>query len=362
MVEIIAEAGVNHDGDPAKAVELVRAAADAGADCIKFQVFRADALASRDAAKARYQIETTGAGASQREMLQSLELDSETFHRLKAEAEAAGLAFLATPFDMGSLDFLINDMKVDRIKIGSGDMNNAQLLHAAARSGRPLILSTGMALEDDVEAALRIVAHGYEGQGEPSAPAFDEAWKSDRGQGALAEKVTLLHCTTAYPAPFDQAELSAMAALRKRFRLDVGFSDHTPGIAVSIAAAALGACVIEKHLTLDKNAEGPDHRASLEPGEFRALTSGVRAAAAAVGDGIKRPAKAELENIAIARKSLTAAADISCGESFTEDNLTAMRPGNGVPAIRYWDFVGRTARRDYQPGEQIQPDEGPNDQ
>jgi N-acetylneuraminate synthase len=330
MVFVIAEAGVNHNGDVGRALAMVDAAAAAGADAVKFQTFDAAALASPLAPKARYQ----GKG-SQLAMLKKLELSHAAHRRLQTRAAARGIQFLSSAFDIGSLRFLARALRLPAIKLGSGELTNLPLVVEAGRSGKKVILSTGMGTLKEIDEALSALAAGY------------------GSRAALERKVTLLHCTSAYPAPAAEANLRAMATMRARFGLPVGYSDHSPGIAVSIAAVALGASVIEKHFTLSRKLRGPDHAASLEPDELAALVAAVRDAAAALGNGVKRPVAAERDTARTARKSLVAARAVKRGERFDEKNLTTMRPGTGIAPRRYWDFLGRRATRDYRAGEAI---------
>lgn len=346
---IIAEAGVNHNGSRELALRLVDAAADAGADVVKFQAFRAEALAATFAHKAEYQAKTTGVGESQLEMLRSLELGEADFREIRQHCRRRGIRFLATPFDEQSLDELVNKHEVEAIKLGSGDVTNAPLLLRAARSRRRVILSTGMSTLAEVEEALGVLAYGYApAQEPPSLDAFRKAFRSAAGQEALRRNVTLLHCTTEYPAAYEDVNLRAMDTLRATFGLPVGLSDHTPGIHVAVAAVARGAVMIEKHLTLDRNLPGPDHRASLEPDEFRQLVTAIRQVEAALGSDTKAPAPGELANVPVARRSLVAARDIRKGETFTAENLAVKRPGSGTSPMRYWEWLGRVAERDYK--------------
>jgi N-acetylneuraminate synthase len=332
-VLVVAEAGVNHNGSPALALDLVDAAARAGADAVKFQTFRAEALASPLAPKAGYQERTTGSAESQRDMLRKLELDAAAHRALVARCRSHGITFLSTPFDLQSLALLV-ELDVPMIKIGSGDLTNGPLLEAAARSGKPLILSTGMATLAEIGEALALV--------------------ETRGR-AKRKRVTLLQCTTEYPAAPADLNLRAMQTLKERFGTRVGFSDHSTGTAAALAAAALGAVLIEKHLTLDRKMPGPDHAASLEPGDFAAMVAGIREVGRALGSAQKRPAKAELANVAAARKSLVAARAVRKGEAFSPENLAVMRPGGGISPMRYWEWLGKKAKRDYAAGELIKP-------
>ena len=317
---IIAEAGVNHNGDLALAKRLIEAAAEAGADAVKFQTFRGERLVSPTARKAAYQMAATGAEESQLDMIQRLELPPEAFGELKRHCEARGALFLSTPFDAESAD-LLEALGVAAFKIPSGELTNPALLSHVGRKGKPVILSTGMATLDEVRAAV------------------------DTLRRAGARELAVLHCVSSYPADPADANLRAMATLAEAFHVPVGYSDHTPGIEVALAAAALGACVIEKHVTLDRTLPGPDHRASLEPGEFAALVRGVRTVESALGDGRKRPAPSEADTAAVARRSLVAARDVPVGATLTEDALAVLRPGTGLsPALRD-QVLGRTATR-----------------
>lgn len=353
-VYIIAEAGVNHNGSIDMACELVRAAARAGADAVKFQTFKADRLVTRSAAKAQYQSAVTDAAESQHEMIRKLELSAEQHAALIALCRKEGIEFLSTPFDLESLALLDTTFGLARIKLSSGDLTNAPLLLAAARSGKPVILSTGMSTLGEIEAALGVLAFGYAGSGAtPGVAVFERAYVAPAGQAALRAKVTLLHCTTEYPAPFAEVNLRAMQTLATAFGLRAGYSDHTTGIAIPVAAVALGACVIEKHFTLDRTLPGPDHQASLEPGELTQMVRSIREVESALGSGVKQLAPSEAKNRAVARKSLVAAKAIRAGEVFTADNLAVKRPGDGIAPLHYWDYLGKKAGRDYAADEGI---------
>jgi N-acetylneuraminate synthase len=350
---IIAEAGVNHSGSLETALALVDAAADAGADIVKFQTFNASLLAGRTAQKADYQRRTTDAAETQQAMLQRLELPQSAHHALIGRAKARGIEFLSTPFDPKSLEFLLS-LKLPRIKIGSGDLTNAPLLHSLASAGATLILSTGMATLGEVEEALGVLAHGYSGgAAAPGVAAFRAAWRDPPARQRLAEKVSLLHCTTEYPCPPQDVNLAAMQAMRAAFQLPVGYSDHTDGFEVSLAAVALGASIIEKHLTLDRNAEGPDHAASLEPGDFTRMVSAIRNIEGAIGDGIKAPRTSEIKNIPIARKSIVAARPLDAGQVLGPDDITSKRPGSGRPPIEYWSLIGTKVARSCDADDQL---------
>lgn len=316
---IIAEAGVNHNGSIARAVELVDIAAAAGADAVKFQTFDADRLALRDAPKAAYQIETTGPGESQHAMLKRLELAADSFGVLAARCREKGIIFLSTPFDEQSAD-LLESLDVVAYKTPSGELTNLRFLQHISRKRKPMIVSTGMATLGDVEAAVEALR--------------------DAGTTHLA----LLHCVSDYPAAPEDVNLRAMETLALAFGVPVGYSDHTAGLDIAFASVALGACVIEKHFTVDRALPGPDHRASLEPDDLAQLVRGIRRIEAAKGDGRKRPSTRETATAAIARKSLVTARDISRGARLTDDDLTIKRPGTGLaPALRA-QLLGRSAR------------------
>ena len=354
QVYIIAEAGVNHNGSLDLAKQLVEVAARSGADAVKFQTFKAERLVSRLAPKARYQTETTGAAETQFEMIRKLELDEEAHRVLIEHCRACGIEFLSTPFDLESLELLAGRLRISRIKIPSGDISNAPLLLEIARTGKPVILSTGMSTLGEIEDALGVLAFGYLGLNDPGMASFRSAYRSAAGQDALRDSVTLLHCTTEYPAPFAEVNLRCLGTLKVAFGLPVGYSDHTEGIAVPIAAVACGACVIEKHFTLDRSLPGPDHRASLEPGELAQMVSAIRCVEQALGCGRKGPTPSELANLAVARKSLVAAAAIGEGETFGTGNLAVKRPGRGLSPMLYWDTLGCRAGRGFAADEEIE--------
>ena len=355
-VYVIAEAGVNHNGELGMALELVEAAAAAGADAVKFQTFKAEHVISSAAPKAAYQQRTTDASESQLDMVRKLELDAEAHRTLVEHCQARDIDFLSTPFDLPSIDLLVGELGLEVLKIPSGEITNAPLLLKAARTGAKLIVSTGMSTLDDVEQALGVIAFGYFGGTAPaSRDAFADAYASAASSGALRDQVRLLHCTTEYPAPPDEVNLKAMDTLSDAFGLPVGYSDHTRGISIAIAAAARGAVVVEKHFTLDRSLPGPDHKASLEPDELTAMIDAIRTVEPALGDGEKRPTTSEQPNMAVARKSLVAARDIRAGEPFTEESLTAKRPGTGISPMEYWDWLGRPANRDYPADALIEP-------
>jgi N-acetylneuraminate synthase len=352
---IIAEAGVNHNGSVNIAKKLIDAAADAGADAVKFQTFRADALVSATAPKANYQKARTSASESQLSMLRKLELNEAAHRTLVAHCRMRKIQFLSTPFDEESIDFLVRQINVPLLKLPSGEITNSPLLLAAAHTKKPIILSTGMSTLNEIHIALGVLAFGYTGRKEkPSLNAFQDAYKTKTGQLALKTKVTLLHCTTEYPAPFTEVNLRAMDTMRAAFGLPVGLSDHTQGIAVSIAAAALGASVIEKHFTLDRSLPGPDHKASLIPDELLQLVKSIRDIEAALGSARKAPTRSELKNLRIARRSLVALTDVKRGELFTESNMGCKRPGTGASPNRYWQILGKKASKNYHRDEMVE--------
>ncbi len=352
---IIAEAGVNHNGSLDMAKRLIDVAAEAGADAVKFQTFHAEQVVSRHAPKAEYQSRTTGEAESQLDMLRKLELTDCDHEVLIAHAKARGIAFLSTPFDLPSLQLLTNRFGLETIKIASGEITNAPLLLEIARVAGRVILSTGMSTLAEVEAALGVLAFGFTQLPEatPGRDAFARAFAADSGQQALRQRVTLLHCTTEYPAPFAEVNLRAMDTLAAAYGLPVGYSDHTPGIHIAVAAVARGAQVIEKHYTLDRSLPGPDHKASLEPDELRQMVAAIRGVELALGDGIKRPSPAEWKNRDVARKSLVAGRAIAAGEVFSAENLAFKRPGLGRSPMDYWNILGTRSDGPYEPDEVI---------
>ncbi len=351
---IIAEAGVNHNGSLRLALQLIDAAAAAGADAVKFQTFVPEALVSRHAVKAVYQQQTTAADESQLDMLRTLALDHSQHLQLLAHCNMRGIEFMSSPFDIDSAHFLVDTLNVATLKVGSGEITNGPLLRMLARSGKPLILSTGMSNLCEIKAALALLAFCYtDATTDPTPTTISNAYASDAGRQAVQHKVSLLHCTTEYPCPFVDVNLRAMDTLREAFGLTIGYSDHTLGITIPIAAVARGARIIEKHLTLDRTLPGPDHQASLEADELRAMIDGIREVEQALGHGRKEPAASEMKNRPIARKALVAARSIRAGEQFSADNLTAKRPANGMSPMQYWDALGRRAERDYAVDEPI---------
>lgn len=326
---IIAEAGVNHNGDLELAREMVRKAREAKADYIKFQTFIPRELVTGCTEKADYQKRETAGGSTQLEMLEKLALPEQAFVELKEYCDRLGIGFLSTPFDSRSIDFL-SGLDMDYWKVPSGEITNLPYLEKISRTGKKILLSTGMSELWEIQAAL--------------------ATLEENGSG----DVTILQCNTEYPTPFADVNLKAMKQMEEIFHRKVGYSDHTQGIEVPIAAAALGARVIEKHFTLDRNMEGPDHRASLEPEELAAMTQAIRNVERAMGDGKKRRTASERHNVDLARKSIVSSAHIKSGEVFTSDNITVKRPGTGISPMRWHEVLGRRAKRDYEPDELIE--------
>lgn len=321
-VMIIAEAGVNHNGSLELAKQLIDTAADAGADFVKFQTFKTEQLVSRHAPKAAYQKEAVKDGDdSQFNMLKKLELSEKDHYVLKAYAEKSGIRFLSTAFDLGSIDFL-GSLGLPLFKIPSGEITNYQYLKKIASKAKPVVLSTGMANLCEIEGALEILT----------------------SCGLKIEDVTVLHCSTEYPVPFENVNLNAMRTIGQAFGVKYGYSDHTTGIEIPVAAVALGAVVIEKHFTLDKSMEGPDHKASLDPKELKDMITSIRNIERAMGDGIKRPSPAELANKTAARKSIHLASELTKGHILTEQDLVAKRPGDGISPLRIADLVGAELR------------------
>lgn len=328
---IIAEAGVNHNGDPEMARKLVDAAAATGADLVKFQTFRADRLVTAKAAKAAYQLATTAADESQHEMIRKLELSEAMHDELLKRCSQSGIEFFSSAFDLESLDYLMS-LGMQRIKVPSGEITNLPYLRRVGGFGKEVILSTGMSTMNEIDDALTVLEKS----------------------GTVRDKITVLHCNTEYPVPMVEVNLRAMQTIRDHFGVAVGFSDHTEGIEIALAAVALGACVIEKHFTLDRNLPGPDHRASTEPAEFRRMVSAIRNIEVALGNSKKEPGISEQRNTPIARKSLAAARPISRGEIFSAANLTAKRPGNGISPMRWDEVIGQAAQRDFAADELIE--------
>lgn len=355
MTLIIAEAGVNHNGDSKLAFELVKAAHRSGADVVKFQTFKAKKLVTESASQAEYQVANTNKSESQFKMLSRLELSYEVHHQLIEYCNSLGIEFLSTAFDSESLHFLVNDLGLTKLKIPSGEITNAPLVLEHAKTGCDLIVSTGMATLSEIESALGVIAYGYTNKTEtpPSKNAFQEAYASNEGQKALKDKVTILHCTTEYPAPISEINLLAMETMASTFKLPAGYSDHSEGIIIPIAAAARGAVLIEKHFTLDKTMDGPDHKASLDPDELKAMVDSIRTVELALGTGVKTPTASEIKNKAVARKSLIASGRILPGETFTKDNLTIKRPGTGVSPYEYWSLLDKKSTNTYNPGDVI---------
>lgn len=353
-VTIIAEAGVNHNGELELAKAMVRAAALAGADFVKFQTFKAEESLSAETPKAAYQKLATGEDGSMLDMVKKLELPFDAFRTLAELCRKEGIGFLSTGFDTESIAFLA-DMPVPLFKAPSGELTNARLLLEIATHQKPVLLSTGMATLEEIGLALGVLAHGFLGRPaeDASEAAFRAAYDDTAGRKALKKNVTILHCTTEYPAPMKDINLRALQTIEDAFGLPIGYSDHSQGIAVPIAAVALGARVIEKHFTLDRAMDGPDHQASLEPGELTDMVAAIRDVEQALGSAEKNPSAAERANAALVRKSVVAQEPISVGEVFTSANISVKRPGTGLSAYHYFDVIGKKADRDYRTDEII---------
>ena len=328
---IIAEAGVNHNGSLDLAKKLIDVAAQAGADAVKFQSFKAEKLVSKNAPKAEYQKETTDASESQFDMIKKLELDEKAHQILIAHCKSKNITFMSTPFDSESV-ILLDQLGLEVYKIPSGEITNLPYLQQIGALRKKIVLSTGMANLAEIEAALEVLTKS----------------------GTDMNDITVLHANTQYPTPMEDVNLSAMQTIGNAFKVKFGYSDHTLGIEIPIAAVALGATVIEKHFTLDRTMEGPDHKASLEPNELEAMVKAIRNVELAMGNGIKTPSKSEKPNMVIARKSILAGDTIKKGDIFTEQNLAIKRPGNGINPMRWEEIIGKTADRDYLADELIQ--------
>lgn len=354
-VTVIAEIGVNHNGQEDLAIRLIDAAVDAGADIVKFQSFKADSLATRTASLAAYQ-EKAVAAMDQNAMLRRLELGEASYRHLRDHAEARRVGFLSSPFDVGQVAFLAESLRLSSLKIASGEITNGPLLLAAARSGRRIILSTGMSTVEEIEAALHILAFGsLQTDERPSVAGLRRAFENAGARAHLSRNVALLQCCSAYPAPPADVNLRAIEFLKERFGLEVGLSDHTTGIAVPIAAVAVGATIIEKHLTLSNSMDGPDHAMSLNPGRFTEMVAGIREVELSLGVRHKGPTPSETPNRPLVRRSLVAQTPIRAGDRFTSENLSSKRPGHGISPMEYWNYLGTVASRDYEPDDIIVP-------
>ncbi len=346
---IIAEAGVNHNGDPALALELVEVAAESGADAVKFQTFKAEALVTRSTPMAEYQRRNLGRELTQHEMLQRLELSYEMHFLLEQRANARGIQFLSTPFDVQSLNFLVRELRMATIKVPSGEITNHPFLLAVARQAEHVILSTGASSMNEVSAAVATLNFGF--NFETGTPASEQ---TDRGiDPTTRARLTILHAVTAYPAPSEESNLRVIPTLRDAFGCRVGLSDHSLGSHISVAAVALGAQVIEKHFTLDQSLPGPDHAASLTPTELRSFVNQLREISLALGDGVKRVQPSEAKNQLLVRRSLIAIREISPGETFDNTNVAALRPGTQRPPADWWKIAGTAASKRYHIGETI---------
>lgn len=357
---VIAEAGVNHNGSVERALDMVDLAAEAGADAVKFQTFSADRLAGRDAALAEYQRDGGDDGRTQHDLLKALELSHDEFARIRERCDERGITFLSTGFDLEELAFLVDDLGIPMVKIASGDLTFAPLLVSAGATGLPVILSTGMADLEETGRALRFIAAGYaiaDGRLERGTrvtrDVLDSAWETRNEARSFESDVTVLHCTTEYPAALEHLNLRAMATIRDEFGTRVGYSDHSLGAVASTVAVALGATMIEKHFTLDTSLEGPDHAASLDPAGLVDFVSALRGVGVALGSPVKQAQSVEVGNRDVVRRSIVAARPIAAGAIITEGDLTCRRPAAGRTAFEFWDVVGAAAERDYAPGDYV---------
>ncbi len=343
---IIAEAGVNHNGDISLAKKLIDIAFEAKADAVKFQTFSTEEVISVNAPQAEYQQKNTGVSQSQLEMVKALELSKQDFLELYHYCNKLGITFLSTGFGNDSLQFLVQECKIPYVKVPSGEITNALLLYEMGKYRLPLILSTGMATIHEIERAMAVLSYGWSGRQEPSRLQECLDFYQAEGKELLKGNITILQCVTEYPAPYSETNLNAMHKMGEYFGCPTGLSDHTLGIHIPIAAVAMGATMIEKHFTIDKNMAGPDHKASLEPHELKNMVAQIRDVENAMGDGNKRPQPSEIKNIAIARRSIVAATSIKKDEVYTKNNITCKRPGTGVSAMEYWDYIGRQCPSD----------------
>ena len=354
LVYVIAEAGVNHNGSVEMAKRLILEAAKGGADAVKFQTFQSELLVSDKAPKAEYQKENTDAAESQLDMLRKLELSQKAYPELISLCKELNIDFLSTPFESKSLHFLVNQCKVPLIKISSGEVTNAPFLLEIAHTQKPVILSTGMCTLGDIEMALSVLAFGYLYSEEPSSYRdFAKIYSSAQGQNVLKQKVKLLHCTTSYPAIYESVNLRAMDTIQQAFGLPTGYSDHTEGIAIPLAAVARGAQIIEKHFTLDRNLPGPDHKASLEPDMLAAMVAGIRQIEMSLGSSKKIASVVEQQNMIASRKSILANQVVRKGETLEKEKLAVKRPGDGISPLFYWDILNTIAVRDYKKDEKV---------
>lgn len=354
---IIAEAGVNHNGSLDLAFQLVDAAVNAGADAVKFQTYKTENLVTKTAVQAQYQQENMGITLSQFDMLKNLEFSYNDFKQLKHYCDQKGTMFLSTPFDLESVDFLIQELELSLIKIPSGEITNSPYLYQIAKQGTEVILSTGMATVSEIHTALSFLAYGYNNQDTNtiSLDKVNDYYTTLEAKDVLQKKVSILHCTTEYPTPVEDVNLHAIDYLKEELKLTTGLSDHSEGILVPVAAVVKGARIIEKHFTLDKEMSGPDHKASLNPRELKDMVESIRLIEKSLGKKNKKPVEIELKNKKVARKSLVAARPIKKGEIFTVNNLTVKRPGTGVEPVYYWDYLGKESTKEYKEDEVIQP-------
>ena len=353
---IIAEAGVNHNGKFHLAKKLIDIAKKSGADAVKFQIFKSEDVVTPSAVKAKYQYINTGINETQLAMIKKLELNKTDFIKLKKYADNLNLDFLITAFDSGSLNFIIDKLKVKRLKIPSGEITNGPFILEHARYGLDIILSTGMANISEISKAISIIAFGYLNKNNKKIPSSEDLYnslKSTEGKNLLKKKVTILHCTTEYPAPASELNLNAINEMRRRLNLQIGYSDHSNGLIAAIAAVALDVRILEKHFTISKNMRGPDHKASLSPRELFIFVKNIREAEIMMGNGLKTPSISEIKNMNIARKSIVALRNIKKGERFSPKNIGCKRPGNGITPMKYWNLINKKSKKNFLKDELI---------
>ncbi len=350
---MIAEIGINHNGEISNALQLIESAAAAGADAVKFQTYEAESLVNKGVRLANYQARSETLATDQLSMLKRMQLTHPEHQQLQDFSNQCGVEFMSTAFDSASLAFLTQEMRPKRLKIGSGEITNGPFLHEHAKIGLPILLSTGMASQKEIDEALGVIGFGLVGINDINREQLTNAWKIPSVIQALKQYVTLLQCTTQYPAPVHEANLRVLELFRERYGVRVGFSDHTMGTTAAIVSVAMGASVIEKHLTLDRSLPGPDHKASLLPQEFANMVQVIREAETALGRRCKEIQYSEKENLEIARKSLFASKRILAGERLSSDNVEIKRPGSGCSPMLYWDILGTITEKSIEEGDPI---------
>ncbi len=352
---IIAEAGVNHNGSLSEALKMIDVAKQSGADAIKFQTFTAEDLVTKTAQKAEYQVKNTGNNSSQFEMLKALEISYPDHFKLKKHCDSIGLQFMSSPFSEKDAQFLISDLKIKTIKIGSGEITNLRMLNAIGKSQSSIVLSTGMSTLKEVQAALGAIGLGSTSPETAPSILNSQNWYSENKQSeTLKSRITVLHCTSNYPAKTDELNLRAIQTLHENLNLRIGYSDHSSGSWAALVALGLGATCFEKHFTLDVKQDGPDHAASIEPDELKRYIVNIRNGFASLGSGEKKPQPSEKSTMAAARKSVVSKEDIHKGDLFTEDNITLKRPGSGISAEHFFDLLGKKSLIDYKSNQLIE--------